>query len=195
LYGFSNFVESAGETYDVNGDVNLLPSDIRLRDPLTEVTRKERRLLLGISAIGIVIVKTGLVPSKLSALGIEFGAADQQALITCLGVVVVYFFVSFLIYAASDLAAWRVAFHKTTYDLVLRSSQESEEERKRRRDLEAYRSRLGSWVRVSKPMAFLRAVFEFGVPIIIGLYAMALLFTATPPTTSQPRAATAYCIV
>jgi hypothetical protein len=193
LYGFSNFVESAGETYDVNGDIN--PSDIRLRDPLTEVTRKERRLLLGISAIGIVIVKTGLVPSKISALGIDFGEADQQALITCLGAVVVYFFVSFIIYAASDLAAWRVAFHRSIYDVALKRSQESEDELKRRLDVLKNRDRLFSWLIVSKPTAFLRAVFEFGVPIIIGIYAIVLLLTATPPTTSQPRAATACCIV
>ena len=54
-------------------------------DPLSEVTRKERRVLLGISALGIVIVKSGLVPSKVTALRIEFSKNDQQALILALG--------------------------------------------------------------------------------------------------------------
>jgi hypothetical protein len=153
---------------------------------LTEVTRKERRLLLGISAIGIVIVKTGLVPSKISALGIDFGETDQQALLTCLGAVVVYFFASFIIYAASDLAAWRMAFHKSIYDVKLRSSAESEEEQQRRDHVLQGKIRKGylRWLRVTGPMSFVRAVFEFGVPVIIGIYAIVLLLTASPPTTS-----------
>jgi hypothetical protein len=50
------------------------PEQIRLRDPLAEVTRRERRLLLGASIIGLTVAKTGLVPTKISALGVESGA-------------------------------------------------------------------------------------------------------------------------
>jgi hypothetical protein len=61
------------------------PSEIRLRDPLGEVARKERRALLGVSAVGIVIVKSGLVPSKVTALGIKFNQTDQRSLLVALG--------------------------------------------------------------------------------------------------------------
>jgi hypothetical protein len=45
------------------------PSEVRIQDPLSDVTRAERKTLLGLSAVGIVIAKSGLVPSKISALG------------------------------------------------------------------------------------------------------------------------------
>jgi len=82
---------------------NSKPSEIRLRDPLSEVTRKERRAVLGASAIGVVIVKSGLIPSRVSALGIEFNQTDQRALLVALGAVVTYFLIAFVVYGVSDL--------------------------------------------------------------------------------------------
>jgi hypothetical protein len=40
-----------------------LPEALLLRDPLNEGTKKERRFLLGLSLISIVVVKTGLMPT------------------------------------------------------------------------------------------------------------------------------------
>ena len=37
-------------------------AEVAVRDPLTQVTRHERRFLLSVSIIGIAFVKTGLVP-------------------------------------------------------------------------------------------------------------------------------------
>ena len=65
-------------------------AEIAVRDPLTEVTRKERRLLLGMCVLGIVLVKTGLVPTKISAFGIEFSHTDQKFILIILAFVVSY---------------------------------------------------------------------------------------------------------
>ena len=77
-----------------------------LKDPLSEVTRKERLYLLATSTISVGIVKTGLVPSRISALGIQFEEANQNALLFLIGVVVAYFLVAFIIYAVADFFAW-----------------------------------------------------------------------------------------
>lgn len=77
-----------------------------LKDPLSDVTRKERVYLLATSTIGIAIVKTGLVPSRISALGIQFEEANQSALLFLLGIVVAYFLIAFIIYAVADFFAW-----------------------------------------------------------------------------------------
>jgi hypothetical protein len=77
-----------------------------LKDPLSDVTRKERIYLLATSTLGIVIVKTGLVPSRISALGIQFEETNQKTLLLMLGIVVAYFFVAFIIYAVADFFAW-----------------------------------------------------------------------------------------
>lgn len=92
------------------------PSKVRLRDPLTEVTRKERRTLLAIAALGILMVKTGLIPSKNSALGIEFSPGDQKVILHALAVLIGYFLVGFFIYASTDFILWRQEFHTAIID-------------------------------------------------------------------------------
>ena len=96
----------------------------RLRDPLSEVTRKERRNLLAVSVIGIVIDKIGLVPTKITALGIEFSQSDKSGLLAVLAVIIFYFLLAFLIYCISDLAAWAAAERES--ELVKHESEISE---------------------------------------------------------------------
>lgn len=81
---------------------------VLLKDPLSEETRKERRNLLGVSTLGIVMVKSGLIPSKISALGIEFSQADQTVLLYALAVITIYFLLAFIFYALSDFMNYRV---------------------------------------------------------------------------------------
>jgi hypothetical protein len=57
-----------------------------------------RRLLLRVSTIGITLVKTGLVPSKIFALGIEFTSTDQRSFLAIIALVTIYFLVAFAIY-------------------------------------------------------------------------------------------------
>jgi cytochrome c-type biogenesis protein CcmH/NrfG len=78
---------------------------VLLRDHLSEVARKERRALLAASTAGYIVVKTGLVPSKIEALGITFSGTEQGALLAVFGLVVAYFTVSFVLYAATDALA------------------------------------------------------------------------------------------
>lgn len=163
----------------MSDEAHLKPSEIQLRDPLSEVTRKERRMLLGISALGIVIVKSGLVPAKVSALGIEFTQTNQQALIFALGAVVAYFFAAFVIYAASDLVTWKAAYQTSVKDFLRYVREHAQASSPV--PMHYFFGAEHRWHFFALPISILRASFEFGVPIIIGIYAMVVLFTATPP--------------
>src|SRR5436305_2954409 len=77
------------------GRVSTVRSEATLRDPLSEVTRKERRTLLGVAALGIVVAKAGIVPSRISALGVEFGKTDQATLLRMLALIIGYFLLAF----------------------------------------------------------------------------------------------------
>jgi len=79
--------------------------EILLKDPLSEITRKERRSLLGVSAIGIAMVKIGLVPSKIPAFGIEFSQTNKLSFFIVLAAIVCYFLLAFLVYAIPDFLA------------------------------------------------------------------------------------------
>lgn len=82
------------------------PFRVRLSDPLTEVTRKERRSLLGVATAALVLVHAGVVPTRISALGIEFTTSNQQALLRVAAFVIGYFLVTFVIYGVNDYLAW-----------------------------------------------------------------------------------------
>ena len=155
------------------------PSEIRVRDPLSQVTRNERRFLLAVSVIGITLVKTGLVPSKISALGIEFTQTDRKSLLSIIALITIYFLVAFAIYAASDFVAWPLAF--------LPALREAFSVRKKRvmedRDYELtyLYKHMASWgvvFRLSGPLSFIRALFEFVLPLLVGVYAVLLLRAA-----------------
>lgn len=78
-----------------------------LQDVLRDVTRKERRTLLGLATVAIIIAKENVKLSSINVLGLNLGNTDNDRLLFLMGLVVVYFFVAFIIYAALDLVSWR----------------------------------------------------------------------------------------
>lgn len=143
-------------------------------DALSELTRKERRLLLAVSAIGIIVKLTGLVPKKIVALGIEFSETDRVLLLRCLAGIIGYFLVSFLIYAIDDLIAVRHSRYKLFFDRIKNDS-----------DLERSKARLFERVKrtkrfrfimfTHKSMRWIRDPFDFGFPLLVAGAALFLL--------------------
>jgi len=179
------------------------PRELLVRDPLSDVTRKERRLLLLVSLIGIAFVKTGLYPTKISALGIECSQADQRAMTLVLCFVVLYFLVAFFLYAVSDFLAWRLEYIAAMKKVYEERRKTIEEKRKEKRKIDrsmieemqdnlyqqqtedAFRqlvSRNRFVIRSVGPTAILRALLEFLFPIVIGVYASVVLWLAKAPT-------------
>ena len=154
--------------------------DILLGDPLAEVTRKERRMLLGVSVLGIALVKTGLVPTKISALGVEFDKTNQQALLTILAIVALYFLVAFVIYAGADFLAWRralVAYRVERMREHARLQRELTPDHLKQEEALLWEQSRGSVLfGLGGPVSLLRASFEFLVPIAFGIYAILLLW-------------------
>jgi hypothetical protein len=166
-------------------------TEIRVRDPLSDVTRKERKALLAASLIGLFIAKTGLLPTEVSALGVKFDFSDQKAILGVLALVTAYFLVGFALYAASDFLAWRWAFRLTQRELRERKMRMSEDEASREREIEMRASsQLGfsNLVLFARPISAFRAAFEFLLPVVFATYAVAVLLTTEPPT--RPAAKT-----
>ncbi len=164
------------------------PFDVRLRDPLGDVTRKERRSLLAASIISITIAKSGLVPLKISALGIEFAKADQRSLLIIMSLITLYFLVAFIIYAASDFVAWRlesidllVRELKVRHQALIEALKAGPEGTKTTNYLESFWTQLRLFLALVKPISILRALFDFLLPIFIGIYAVVTLFCTKVP--------------
>jgi hypothetical protein len=74
-----------------------------LRDFLTDPSRKERKALLALSAVGLAIGWGNLVPTDIPGLGVTLEPNDQGSLVLLVTGVIAYFLVSFVIYAWADL--------------------------------------------------------------------------------------------
>lgn len=162
--------------------------EIRVRDPLSEVTRKERKALLAASLVGLFIAKTGLLPVEVSALGVKFDLSDQRAILGVLALITAYFIIGFALYAASDFLTWYLTFRLTEREFRERRLRMTEEKANRERD-SRMSSDLVSFSNISlfaHPVSALRAAFEFLLPVVFGIYAVAVLLTTEPP--SRPAA-------
>lgn len=110
------------------------PVLISLKDPLSQVTRAERRMLLGVSALSIFVTRTGLIPTKISALGVDFEQSDQRALLVVMALVVGYFLGAFLVYGFTDYLSWRVTYDESRQSAYLKFYEQMHARRDERDD-------------------------------------------------------------
>ena len=152
------------------------PADILASDPLRQVTRHEKQALLAVSAISLVVAESGLVPSRISALGVEFDPADQRVFLVALAGLVAYFLLAFAIYAAQDFSVWRLAFFRAV-DEASRSQPTASDE--------AIRVRKHLWIQAIRRLGIMRGSLEFIVPILVAVAALGALLRTAPPQKLQ----------
>jgi hypothetical protein len=173
---------------------------IRVADPLSQHTRSVRKSLLVASIVATAIATTGLIPAKISALGIEFSRADRGSMLWLLAVIVGFLLISFTVTAAADFTAWRMSFSAKAWDEESRGYDNLRrvllEERsltdQDREDLGEVERRIGSMWRndghldrhmliekVVGPVSWARATVEFVAPLIAGVTALVLLGNAS----------------
>jgi hypothetical protein len=165
----------------IDGERRKYASDIRVQDPLSSVTRNERKMLLFVSAIGITMVKIGLVPDKITALGIEFSQTNQLSLMILLVVINIYFLAAFLSYASSDYAAWKLSYYNSILDLEKEREERDKDglfglmEDPPKYTTQPFYIYRKSWIKASRPISAIRAVLEFIVPVIFSIYSIVIL--------------------
>ncbi|MGF1903440.1 hypothetical protein [Aliivibrio sifiae] len=162
-----------------------------LVDPLSEVTRKERRMLLGLSMLGVFFAKTGIVPSKVNALGIELAATEKSSFFYVLAAMLVYFVCAFILYAFSDFIVWKKEMIELDVSKYEDHVVERENEYHRRTPVaeEVHSSRLmlyrknRVWLSAKKPVSLARSFFEFILPVIVGATSLFLVIEAAQKIT------------
>jgi len=132
------------------------------------------------------MVWAGLLPAKISALGVDFSPTDQKKLLRVVAAIVVYFCVAFVIYAASDFLAWRHALTTAVREAVLKREEDELKEPVSdwNKKVTAHVNRvLDSQFKQDllltklgmPPVSMVRALFEFAAPIFIGGFSVYLL--------------------
>ena len=146
-----------------------------LTDPLSETTRKERRNLLIASTIGILVAKMGLIPSQISALGIEFSAPNQQVFIQLVGFIIIYFLIAFVTCGLPDFFIWRKKLQDYLLARNIKASSWTEQDEYYEDEAHHGIARARWLYTMSKPVAFLRIFFEFIIPFGVSIYAISIL--------------------
>lgn len=149
-------------------------------------------MLLASSVVALAVVKIGLVPEKISALGIDLTVNNQVGFLIVIGFIVAYFLFAFVIYGASDFIAWRVETTSFKLERVNKAEKivqklkedrakgiiEDEQAEKTAADkvIEGLQtkifSRLELWRKLVIPTVVVRALFEFLLPIGVAIYAL-----------------------
>jgi hypothetical protein len=80
--------------------------ELRLNGPLATATQKERRSLVLVSAISLLIAKYVLMPKDISAAGFSFLAPTRPSMIILLFLLLNYFIFSFSFRASNDCLLW-----------------------------------------------------------------------------------------
>lgn len=151
-----------------------------LGDPLSEVTRKERRNLLIASFTGIAIATMGMVPTKLSALGIDFSPPAQNLFPLLVAIVVAYFLFAFATYGLADFFIWRQQYQDHFVRRELEARDCTYEDQLAYEEYHAGISRADWLYNWHNPLAFVRISFEFLIPFALGITAICLLLIKLP---------------
>jgi len=174
---------------------------VRLGDPLSELTRRERKMLLAVSGIGVVVAKTGLIPTQIESLGLTFSSDDQSVIARCLAVLIGYFLLIFIVYGWSDYLRWRVSLQQAMRDVEIDEIRRARSERRAEpvapasrfvgvdpeliriqaaashaRQLTPILTRFGRatrWMRLATPTTMVvRGAVEFVLPVPVAIYAV-----------------------
>lgn len=167
-----------------------------LKDPLRELTRNKRKYLLLSSVIAIAVTKAGFIPTKINALGIEFQQSEQEKLLMFISLVVLYFAISFIVYASTDFLSWVNDIHEAKKDLIRQEYEGVESFEKFRKSCadkeldsaidelerelkirEQYTGVASGWlskllIRSFTPTALIRGFLDFVLPILVSIYAI-----------------------
>lgn len=143
-----------------------------LVDPLRDVTRRERRMLLVINVVLLAIVFGDLVPTRVEALGISVSQAESNWLVILLLSVDLYLVMAFWIYATADIRAWEMKLaaqdenvRRNISRLYLRLKGEDGLAYAERKDL-ADKVYDAPW-RISRKIYGRRRWFEYWFPIVL----------------------------
>lgn len=148
-----------------------------LGDPLSDVTRRERRNLLAASTIAVLTAHAGLIPKQISALGIELTSGNQSDFLILLAAVVIYFLVAFGVYGFADFLLWRHKYHDYLEKAEITSQNCTQDDQMNYDELRRHVPSIAWLYRISKPAAHLRIAFEFPLPVLVGLYAIYALLS------------------
>jgi hypothetical protein len=131
--------------------------------------------LLIASLVGIFIAHVGVVPTRISALGLEFAAPAQRAFLIVSALVLGYLIAAFATYALTDYFIWRKSLYDYQVAVEIESGNWDMEDQQRYDEIHASVARIQWYYDWSSSLARTRILIEFVLPLLIGVYSASAL--------------------
>lgn len=90
--------------------------------------------------------------------------------------IVIYFVAAFIIYGLADFLVWRHKYQDYLEEVEQHSRDWTMEDQAQYDELRQAVPSIAWTYRLSKPIAWLRVLFEFALPVFVGLYAVWVSF-------------------
>jgi hypothetical protein len=181
-----------------NRETAILESlnDPAIADPLSEVTRGERKALLIASLVGMAIAKGGLIPTQIEALGIDLSQTEVKSLLYITALVLAYLLMGFFLYSSADIRQRRlkIAASRARARPIIQEAMASYEQKKTEPSPDpndpnrSLIESLGPLTAIADQtklatelltISTFRLIFEVHLPIAVGLVALILVLTET----------------
>jgi hypothetical protein len=147
-----------------------------LSDPLSPLARAERRNLLIASTIGLLVHYAGLVPTQISALGVEISPPEQSAVGFVIAAAICYFLAAFIIYATVDFFIWKKRYNDYQKSVEIMAQTWTEEDQRAHDEVHEHVPALTWYYQLSPVVAYARMIFEFPLPMLLAAFTAYKLF-------------------
>jgi hypothetical protein len=163
-------------------------------DLLSDETRKQRRNLDVVAVLALLVVVLDLIPTRISAVGVDLGEPDQERFLWVLAVFDVAFLVLFVVYAASDFVQARPSSDRCPRSYALSKIKASGDSttsatfsrapaghEETLREIGAQASKIAAAQQRARSLALLRRLgyvrfgFDFVLPVALGVAAAVAL--------------------
>ncbi len=144
-----------------------------LADPLSSITRLERRNLVAASFVVTLLSVTGSYPQEFATFGINFDSSDRLIFQAASTTLIIYFLAAFVISGIGDYMILRQRYHE--YRIARHIEADNSEAEDDFHESELNRAVGGNvyWIyRRAKLQIVLRGIFEFIFPLILAALAI-----------------------
>jgi len=124
------------------------------------------------SFVGFLISTAGLVPTKLSAFGIDLSAPQQSAFTVAVAMVIAYFFAAFVAYAVPDFLVWRKKYQDYLEQVEINGRDWTHEDQLAHDDINYTLPNIRWLYRSSPFVAYLRLLFDYALPVLFAAYSI-----------------------
>ena len=147
----------------------------KLQSPLGDKSARRRTRLMVSGASAAMIAHTGLIPTQIEGLGIQFSTGDQRAFVVILALIVCYTLAAFTLTAVVDFYVEKLRRKEYLESQMSESSfMKGKWEEISARLKELYHPLEVDESQISK-LAFYRVFLEVYLPILVGLYGLVAL--------------------